>query len=96
MKTLLYLTVLVLLSANMQAQGYTQIIRGTVLDKDSKIPLTGANVLLLNSNPPVGVISDNNGNFRLEKVPVGRQGIQVSFIGYKTVTIENLIVNSSK
>lgn len=95
-KTIAFLTVALILPVSLYSQSFTQTIRGTVIDKDSRLSLPGANVVLLNSTPPQGAITDNNGAFRLEKVPVGRQGIQVSFIGYKTVTIENLIVNSAK
>lgn len=79
-----------------QSQGLYQVIRGTITDKDTKLPLPGANILLLNSNPPIGNISNANGAFRLENVPVGRQSIQISFVGYKTRTFENLIINSAK
>ncbi|NJK98689.1 MAG: carboxypeptidase-like regulatory domain-containing protein [Bacteroidales bacterium] len=88
--------ILLFIGICLQAQGLTQVIRGTIYDKDSRLPLPGANIILLKSNPPVGTISDPNGQFRLDKVPIGRQGIQISFIGYKTVTIDNLIVNSAK
>ena len=33
------------------SQELTQTLRGTVADKDSKIPLEGANVLLINTYP---------------------------------------------
>lgn len=74
----------------------TQIIRGHVFDKESKTPIPGANVILLNSNPLIGTKTDSEGNFRLEKVAVGRQGIQVSYLGYKPASIPSIIVNSVK
>ncbi|HKI88135.1 MAG TPA: TonB-dependent receptor [Draconibacterium sp.] len=73
-----------------------QVIRGTVVDKQTQMPLPGANVVLLNTEPPVGTITNENGEFRLEHVPVGRRGIQVSFIGYYSAVTINLIVNSAK
>lgn len=74
----------------------TQTIRGRVIDSESRISLPGANILLLNSNPPVGTATDGDGNFALKNIPLGRQGIQVSYIGYKSAVIENLIVNSAQ
>lgn len=73
-----------------------QTIRGQVIDKESKSPLPGANVLLLNVEPLIGTVTDNNGNFRLEKVAIGRQSVQISYVGYKPAVFQSLIVNSVK
>ena len=75
---------------------YTQTIRGLVIDKHSQITLPGASVILLNSNPMVGTVSDVDGNFKLENIPVGRQGIYVSFLGYHTITLSGLNLSSGK
>jgi hypothetical protein len=78
------------------AQGPTQTIRGTVLDKQSEIPLIGANVELVSIDPVIGLATDTEGRFVLENVPVGRQVIAVSYIGYETITIPNILVTSGK
>lgn len=78
------------------SQNYTQTIRGTVVDQQSKMPLPGAGVVLLNSTPPIGVQTDVDGNFKLEKVPLGRQGIQVSYLGYNPTTLGNITLSSGK
>jgi hypothetical protein len=77
-------------------QPYTQVIRGTVVDSYSGSPLPGANIILLNSDPPKGVSADENGIFVLNNVPVGRQSLQISFMGYKTVVLSKIIVSSAK
>ncbi len=77
-------------------QNLTQTIRGTVSDKDSKTPLFGANVIIQDVDPPLGTSTDENGNFRIVKVPIGRQRIRISYIGYKELVISDLIVNSAK
>jgi hypothetical protein len=77
------------------AQQY-QTIRGKITDKESKATLPGATVVLLDSNPIQGAVTDAGGNFSLTKVPVGRQGIKVSYVGYKPAVIQSLIVNSAK
>ena len=70
-------------------QSITQTIRGTVIDKESNKPLEGVtvsvkkDVTLLN-----GTTTDESGSFRLEKIPVGRVDVMVSFTGYKKVTIK--------
>ena len=43
----------------------TQIIRGKIIDKESHSTLIGANVLVLNSNPVIGTMTDADGNFNL-------------------------------
>ena len=78
------------------AQNLTQTIRGKIIDKQSKVALPGANVVILETNPPVGVATDIEGNFRMENVPIGRIGLQISFIGYNTVALNNLSLTSGK
>jgi hypothetical protein len=43
------------------SQNITSTIRGVVLDKTLQQPLPGATVILLNSNPLVGVTTDFKG-----------------------------------
>ncbi len=74
----------------------TTTIRGTVLDKQSQYPITGAIVLLVGSDPMIGTTTDLDGHFRLENVPVGRATIEVSMLGYSPSTHPNLLVNSGK
>ncbi len=95
MKRLLLSLIIVLASVSLRAQQY-QTIRGHVSDKESKAPLPGASVILLNTRPVQGVVTDNDGNFRLGKVAVGRQSVQVSYIGYKPSLFQEIIVNSVK
>tara|TARA_B100000767_G_C19248520_1_gene322195 strand:- start:109 stop:300 length:192 start_codon:yes stop_codon:yes gene_type:complete len=34
--------------------------------------------------------------FKIQKVPVGRQNIEVSYLGYETIILRNELVNSGK
>jgi len=72
------------------------IIKGQIVDKQSEIPLESVTVELLNAETPTGVVTDVNGYFRLGEVPFGRQTIRVSYLGFETVTIPNIIVTSGK
>jgi hypothetical protein len=69
-----------------------QNIKGTICDAVTGYPLVGATVLVLNTNPLIGTAADSNGIFILKEVPLGRQDIQISYLGYKTQTINNLLV----
>ncbi|HIA36752.1 MAG TPA: TonB-dependent receptor, partial [Flavobacteriales bacterium] len=59
-------------------------------------PLPGASIVLLGTSPPIGSVSDIDGNFRIEKIEVGRHSLQVSFLGYKMATIPNIYISSAK
>lgn len=78
------------------AQIPTQTIRGTIIDVDAKIPLIGATVRLLNQAELIADVTDLDGNFRLEKVPVGRQTIEVRYVGYDPAILSNLNVSAGK
>ena len=71
------------------------LIRGTVMDNATQATLPGATVVLLNHDN-VGTTTDINGKFRLEGLAYSRYSIQVSFIGYKAVTLNNLDVLPGK
>ena len=95
MKNILYLF-LFLQTGFLLAQDKTQTIRGQVIDKDNQQPLVGATITLVNSVPLMGVLTDSNGVFMLEKVPLGRQIIECTFIGYAPFRSEAFILNSVK
>jgi hypothetical protein len=74
----------------------TQVLRGTILDKQSESPLVGAAVQIKEITPMLGSVTDENGNFTIINVPTGRYTLQVSFIGYNTATLPNIVVNAGK
>ncbi len=73
-----------------------QTIKGTVIDRASRAPIPGATVVLVGSQPPIGATTDAGGVFRLPGVPVGRQTVRVSHIGYETCVAANLLVGAGK
>ena len=75
---------------------FTQIIRGSVLDAVTGYPLIGATIVLAGTDPPVGTITDPEGFFEMKDVPVGRQSLEISYVGYLTRRIENLLLTSAK
>lgn len=78
------------------SQSLTQNIRGRVIDIDTKVSLPGANIIILNSDPLKGAVSDLNGLFKIEKVPIGRQSIKVSFLGYEDVILSEIEFSSAR
>jgi hypothetical protein len=77
------------------AQKPTQVLKGIVADKETRKPLAGANVVIVNTLPLNGTTTDIDGKFRL-KVEIGRISLMVSFLGYEDVTIPDLLVASGK
>ena len=70
-------------------------ITGQIIDKQSETPISGATVSLIGLQT-ISAISDSNGNFTLKNVPLGRQAINVSHIGYTPSTVPNIDVTSGK
>ncbi len=81
-------------SSNLLAQS-KGIVRGQALDKDSKYPLIGAKVMLVDTGVFNATATDDNGYFKLE-VPLGRASIRVSYIGYNDASFNNLQIIAGK
>lgn len=79
-----------------QAQDFSQNIRGRIVDAHTQAPIPGANVIILKTNPPKGTITDMEGYFLIENVETGRISLQVSFIGYLPRTLSNLSLTTGK
>ena len=77
-------------------QTFTQTVRGTIKDADSKTSLPGATVIITNLDTILGGVSDADGNFRVPRVPVGRRAMKVSYVGYEDVVMSNIVVSSGK
>jgi hypothetical protein len=89
--------ILIILAGILQGQDpVRQSIRGQVVDAVSGYGLVGANVILLNSDPIQGTSTDLNGYFILEDVPLGRQGVEIRYLGYKTSVLPNIFLTSGK
>ena len=81
---------------SLAALGQKQVVKGRIKDLQSEAPLVGATILLVGSDPVLGAATDLEGNFRIEGVPVGRQSFAVQYMGYKSVTIPNVLVTAGK
>ena len=96
MKTKLFFLFIILLFNEVSAQERpSQTLRGSIIDKSIKTILAGATIELIgdiNKN----TIATNDGSFKFDFIPVGRYTIRVSFVGYKTITIPNIPLESGK
>lgn len=82
-----------LISLNVLSQNGT--IKGKIIDKLSEKPLQGVSILLVNVENNTA-ITDENGNFTLQNVPIGRQIIDISFAGYENSSVPNIDVTTGK
>jgi len=73
-----------------------QVVRGKVVDAESQRPLAFASVVILTAEPGTGTMTDNEGNFRIDQVPIGRHNLQVSYVGYETQIIPELMFTTGK
>jgi hypothetical protein len=73
----------------------TQTVRGTIIDRESKIPLPGASVVVVDSDPLIGTATDFNGNFTITNVPIGRHDFKVSFVGYQDAVLTQILVGTA-
>lgn len=78
------------------SQVYTQTVKGRVTDQQSRSPVIGATVIVVDSDPLLGSVSDAEGFFNISNVPIGRQTIRVTSIGYEIVTLPNISVTTGK
>lgn len=89
-----FLSVLLLISFNAFTQNNTQTIRGIITDKLSQTPIPGASIQIVSLQK--GVATDSLGQFSLKNIPPNRYEIKVTSLGYKNVTLPNVIVISGK
>ncbi len=73
----------------------TQVVKGVVADKESRKPLAGANIIVIDSNPLTGTTTDASGRFRLN-VKLGRVSLRITYLGYEEITFRDLLISSGK
>lgn len=92
-----------LLSAGLFAQGTSALkgngqITGIVLDADSKLPIEYATVILYSKgakNAVGGATANEKGIFKVADLPTGIYKMDVEFVGYKTISIDNIEIDNT-
>jgi hypothetical protein len=92
----IFIVFFLMLGISSHAQNLTQVIRGKVVDIDSKSPLVGVALVIEGTNPPVGAITDAEGNFQFSELPIGRYNIDITCMGYENKAIPNLLLGAGK
>ncbi|MGH7459204.1 MAG: SusC/RagA family TonB-linked outer membrane protein [Longimicrobiaceae bacterium] len=61
-------------------------VAGQVVAEDTGEPLGGAQIVIEGTN--LGTLSDREGEFEIDNVPLGAQTVRVSYIGYRTFSAD--------
>ena len=96
MKTFLNIALFLVLPLVAHSQDITQTLRGTIYDQSTHEPLIGATIVVQNSQPVIGTTADEAGNFSITNLPLGRVSLEISYIGYESRVIPELMITSAK
>lgn len=96
MKTFLNIVLFLVLPLVAHSQDITQTLRGTIYDQSTHEPLIGATIVVQNSQPVIGTTTDEAGNFSITNLPLGRVSLEISYIGYESRVIPELMITSAK
>ncbi len=107
MKSLqIVLAALLLQSINLAAQdkdstaargsAFTQTVKGTVIDKSTRLPLPGVTIRLITGQALREQSTNESGEFRITDVRTGRQVLEASLVGYRKLTLPELLITSGK
>jgi len=96
MKHLILIFASLVLSTSVYSQEITNTVRGQITDKQTQFQLPGVKISIKNSNPFIGTVTNIEGIYEINNVPIGRIIIEISALGYQTVTIPNLELKSGK
>jgi hypothetical protein len=93
---LVLLTGLIFSAGISSGQPIRQVLRGKIVDgiRLSGIPL--ANVILSGENQSFGAVSDQQGKFQLDSIPIGRYRLKITHVGYFPYVQENVLLEGGK
>ncbi|NOZ03735.1 MAG: TonB-dependent receptor [FCB group bacterium] len=74
--------------------GETGKLVGKITSKATGKPLMGVNIILKGTG--MGMATDQKGEFTLLNIPAAEYTVLISYIGYKTVKFENVIINADR
>jgi hypothetical protein len=75
----------------------TGMILGTVADQVSNEPVAFATIALFNTNDTThvikGVVTDGQGKFVINGIPMGNYDVKITYVGYNPVVIKDVTLN---
>ena len=80
-----------------QAKGNAQM-EGVIVESESKLPIEYATIILYNKerkNAIGGTTANEKGEFKIKDLAFGIYKIDVEFVGFKTLTIDNIVIDNT-
>ena len=92
------MTMITLLFPSMMRAQVVQTVRGQVCDVASGEPMIGVTITVEGeaNGTTMATVSDIDGNFVINNVPVGRHSVRASYIGYEPVLLKEQLVSAGK
>jgi hypothetical protein len=72
----------------------TQTVRGKILDRQTGFPVSSIAISVQNHEKHT--VSNNDGSFTLENIPLGRQHFFIQHLGYEHQELLNISVDTRK
>ncbi len=88
---------LISMCVNLTSFGLSQTtgkLAGTIVDKQSKNPLPGANIILEKTS--YGAATDEGGQFHIINIPPDMYSVSIMMIGYKTVKVNDVRISINR
>lgn len=77
---------------NLFSQTAKGTLLGTVIDRNTQLPVTGAIVRI--DGTELGAVVDLDGNYKISMIPTQSWNVTVSYLGYKTATKYNVVITA--
>ncbi len=72
-------------------------LKGKIFDKTTKEAIPFANVIVESGGSQIGgAQSDFDGNYTIKPITPGKYDLKATYVGYKTVVIKGIVINSDK
>lgn len=72
-------------------------LKGTIKDKGTKEPIPFANIVVEAGGTQIGgTTSDFEGNFTIKPITPGKYNVKATYVGYKPLMIQGVVINSDK
>ncbi|MBX7240361.1 MAG: TonB-dependent receptor [Bacteroidia bacterium] len=88
---------LILFFIPFMALAQVQTLRGVIVDKETKFPLENVSVSVYSGTEIInGGYSDESGRYRFDELSIGRYQLVFDLLGYNSVILSNIMVNSGR
>ncbi len=88
------ITCYLIASANNILQAQPGNLRGVLNDKINVETLIGATVAIEGTS--LGAVTNFDGEYRIDNIPAGTYSVKISFVGYTTETVSNVVIKSNE